>query len=268
MAQSTAAGTAIHHHESFATQFESVSGLTRWTGWLVVMAGVVVAFGLAIASGGGRAAELGMYGVIVALGIGVTVKGYGDARFLDRETRLASDQVRILEEVDDIPAFLARAPRSVFRSHIENLHTISLSRADVSQDNLIEILHSRLIARNREVELCASILITLGLIGTIIGLILMMDGMGSALATGGDSLLARIADPDTGPLRGLATAFNTTLLGAVLGGVVLRVLASVVDANTMRYTAHLAELTEVHVLPHLRATAAGREREARRAGRE
>ena len=61
-----------------------------------------------------------------------------------------------------------------------------------------------------------------------------------------------LVDPVNGPLRGLGTAFYTTLLGAVLGGVVLRVLTNIVDASVMEYTAHIAELTEVYVLPYLR----------------
>lgn len=109
-------------------------------------------------------------------------------------------------------------------------------------------------ARNRLTELFSSILVTLGLIGTIIGLVLMMDGLQAAMAGGaGEELISKLMDKDVGPLRGLGTAFYTTLMGSISGGIVLRVLTNVVDTNIMRYTAHIAELTEVFVLPHLRA---------------
>jgi len=252
---------SAHHPESFASQFEKLSGLTEWIAWAIAMVLVFGVLSIAMIANSKAAIEWGMYIAIGGLGIGLIIKGFFDARFLDRETKLASQQVAILEEVDDFDTFLDRAPISVFRSHIDNLYTISLSQPDVYQDNLIEVLHSRLMAKNRVVELFASILITLGLIGTILGLIMMMDGLSAALATpsGGDGLLDKIADPDSGPLAGLGTAFYTTLAGAIFGGVILRVLTSVIDASIMRYTAHLAELTEVHVLPYMRQLAKDRE---------
>jgi len=70
-----------------------------------------------------------------------------------------------------------------------------------------------------------------------------------------DDLLIKIADKEKGPLGGLGVAFNTTLLGSILGGVILRVLTNVVNANITRYVAHIAELTEVYVLPYMRKQA-------------
>lgn len=241
----------IHNPESFASQFEKTSGLAEWLIWFFVL--IAVCAVLSYASIRGELDD-GMYIVISLLGGGLILRGFFDARFIDREMKLASKQIKILEEVEDIEEFLDRAPLSVFRSHIDNLYTITIRHSEIRQDNLIEVLHSRLMARNRVVELFASILITLGLIGTIVGLIMMMGSLTTELQSGaGDQdLLQRLADPEKGPLRGLGTAFYTTLLGAVFGGVVLRILTSVVDASIMRYTAHLAELTEVHVLPYLR----------------
>jgi hypothetical protein len=247
--------------ESFATQFETLSGMTRWLVWLVVMTLMMAIFGLAaLNQNGDKFIEYGMYVVIGGLGIALIVKGYFDVRFLDRETHLASRQVRILESVDDFETFFQRAEKSVFRAHIDNLYTISLSQQEIVQDNLIQVLHDRLMARNRVIDLFASILVTLGLIGTIVGLILMMEGLTEVMRVQNaeEGLLNRLADSSTGPLQGLATAFYTTLLGAVLGGVMLRVLTNIVDTNVMRYTAHLAELTEVHVLPYMRKMARAR----------
>lgn len=205
--------------------------------------------------------NLGMYLVICALGIGLIFKGYRDAAFLQRETRLAHQQIKILEKVDDLETFLDQAPQSIFRNHIENLNIIASSHVEIHQDNLIEILHARLRARSQVSELFSSILITLGLIGTILGLIIMMNSLTVIMVDYGentDGLLQALANPTSGPLGGLGVAFYTTLLGAVLGGVVLRVLNNVTDANIRRYSALLAELTEVYVLPYMRSSAASR----------
>lgn len=193
---------------------------------------------------------------MVGLGMLLITKGYHDARYIDEEMTLATNQVGVLETVDDLDEFFEQTDESVFRSHIMNLRTIARSGSGLSQDNLIEILNTRLLSRNRLTELFASILVTLGLIGTIIGLVIMMNGLTEVLLNegAGPTLIPALVDAETGPLQGLGVAFITTLIGAVLGGVILRVLTNIVDASVMEYTTHIAELTEVYVLPYLRST--------------
>lgn len=77
---------------------------------------------------------------------------------------------------------------------------------------------------NHFVETLGNLLITLGLIGTVVGLTLTLTGLtGSLKALGNDQemLIASLRDS----MAGMGTAFYTTLLGAALGGVVLRVFA-------------------------------------------
>jgi flagellar motor component MotA len=245
-------------NHSNASSLEGVSGLRRWVTWLVILSAISIIVTLAFLLSGEYQGLINwaMYLVISGLGIGLIIKGFFDARFLQTQTDLASSQIRLLEQVDNFEDFLKKSRPSLFRTHIENLFTISQSHVDISQDNLIELLHTRLLARNKVVELFSSILITLGLIGTILGLILMMDGLTDVMGNSAmDENLIKNLVSEHGPLSGLGVAFFTTLLGAILGGVVLRVLTSVVDSNIMEYTAHIAELTEVHVLPYLRKSA-------------
>lgn len=246
-------------NHSNANPLESFSGLRRWTMWLVILLAIctVVAAAFLLSGEIQGLINIAMYLVIGALGIGLIIKGFFDAKFLQAQTDLASSQIRMLEQVDTFEDFLKKSQPSLFRTHIENLYTISLSHVDISQDNLIELLHTRLMARNKVVELFSSILITLGLIGTILGLILMMESLTVVMGNSSmdENLIKNLVGSD-GPLSGLGVAFFTTLLGAILGGVILRVLTNVVDSNIMEYTAHIAELTEVYVLPHLRRTAA------------
>lgn len=77
---------------------------------------------------------------------------------------------------------------------------------------------------NHFVETIGNLLITLGLIGTVVGLTLTLTGLtGSLKALGTDQelLIASLRDS----MAGMGTAFYTTLLGAALGGVILRVFA-------------------------------------------
>lgn len=78
------------------------------------------------------------------------------------------------------------------------------------------------------IEVIGNLLITLGLIGTVMGLTLTLTGLTSSLeALGHDQelLLAGLRKA----MSGMGTAFYTTLLGAVLGGVLLRVFAQITD---------------------------------------
>ncbi len=231
-------------------EVERLSARSQWLLWFAAMSIVVVLLIAFALIGFGSAiilVMLAMFGWAIA-------KSWLDVNFLHRETTRASEQVDQLLECNDIAIFLTQARRSLFRSHIGALHEIFLASSQISQDNLIEILHSRLLARNRVVDLFGSILITLGLIGTIIGLIQMMGGMEAAVSdSGGDS--AAMATGIMQSLDGMGTAFYTTLIGAIFGGVMIRILTNVVDASIMRYTAHLAELTEVNVLPAMRRMA-------------
>ncbi len=81
---------------------------------------------------------------------------------------------------------------------------------------------------SRAVELIGNLLITLGLIGTVAGLTFTLAGLTSSLdALGNDQtrLLAGLRRA----MGGMGTAFYTTLLGSVLGGVLLRVFALITE---------------------------------------
>lgn len=93
------------------------------------------------------------------------------------------------------------------------------------------LLNSELGAYQRishTVEVVGNLLITLGLIGTVMGLTLTLTGLtGSLDALGNDqeALLSGLRKA----MAGMGTAFYTTLLGAILGGVLLRVFAQITD---------------------------------------
>ena len=100
----------------------------------------------------------------------------------------------------------------------------SNTRPDVGTLTEIELATFSRISRT--VELLGNILITLGLIGTVMGLTLTLTGLtGSLEALGQDQeeLLQGLRQA----MSGMGTAFYTTLLGAILGGVLLRVFAQI-----------------------------------------
>ncbi len=76
------------------------------------------------------------------------------------------------------------------------------------------------------IEVLGNLLVTLGLIGTVMGLTLTLTGLTSSLeALGHDQelLLSGLRQA----MSGMGTAFYTTLLGAVMGGVLLRMFSQI-----------------------------------------
>jgi len=80
----------------------------------------------------------------------------------------------------------------------------------------------------RTVSLLGSLLITLGLIGTVLGLTITLTGLNGALenvTSDGMSVLIGLRDA----MSGMGLAFYTTLLGSIMGGILLRVFAYISD---------------------------------------
>ncbi len=77
---------------------------------------------------------------------------------------------------------------------------------------------------NHTIEVIGNLLITLGLIGTVMGLTMTLSGLSSSLdSLGHDQEMMLLGLRHA--MSGMGTAFYTTLLGAVLGGILLRMFA-------------------------------------------
>lgn len=99
------------------------------------------------------------------------------------------------------------------------------------QPDVEALLHAELSAYQRgshSVEVLGNMLITFGLIGTVVGLTMTLSGLTSSLdALGHDQ--ETLMNGLRQAMGGMGTAFYTTLLGAVLGGVLLRIFAQITD---------------------------------------
>lgn len=181
-------------------------------------------------------------------------RSFADVRYVSQQTLKARRQVLTLVEGGRIRTLLEQCEDSLMRDHITNLYEISKRSTEVSQDNLVVLMQSKLHARIRLTEIAGGVLVTIGLVGTIVGLISSFAGIDLVLQHVGqdrDQLLAGFTDT----LGGMGTAFYTTLLGSILGGVVMRVLNTIVVSSTDALISHIAELTEVYILPTIRTSA-------------
>ena len=195
--------------------------------------------------------------VIFGLFLVAIIRNFLDIKFIGREVATAHEQVQTLITGGSVGDFVRKAESSLLREHVTNLYEISRRNENVSQDNLIVLLQSRINSRIRLTDIAGGMLVTLGLIGTILGLIASFGGIDTVMGNlGGDK--SKMLDGFTETLGGMGTAFYTTLMGSILGGVILRALSSVVDSNADALVGQIAELSEVYILPTLRKVASKR----------
>lgn len=110
-----------------------------------------------------------------------------------------------------------------------SLRTIVNNNGELNIEALVDVEFSIYQRIAHALEIIGNLLITLGLIGTVAGLTLTLTGLTSSLdALGQDQ--AQLLSGLRGAMSGMGTAFYTTLLGAVLGGVLLRIFAHI-DEN-------------------------------------
>lgn len=118
---------------------------------------------------------------------------------------------------------------------------------------LLEMEYSQLSRRSHAIEVLGNLLITLGLIGTVMGLTFTLSGLTSsldALGTNQDMLLAGLRKA----MGGMGTAFYTTLLGAILGGVLLRIFALITENGISGLHDYITKTCMVHLSPDFKPT--------------
>jgi MotA/TolQ/ExbB proton channel family len=249
---------------SYLDAFESQRTFKTWQKWFWVFLALTLLATPLFVGGDLKTNNKIFTAAFFALQLGIFVvagvKSFYEAKAIERERQLAKVQVEDLQrvDIDNISDFLKKASKmqGVFFEHIQHLHAISTKHHQINQDGLIEVMQARLQARNRTVEVWAGILVTVGLLGTIVGLVFMLDSM-AVIMQGGPrtDLIKELFATGSGPMAGLGFAFYTTLIGAYFGGVWLRVQTSIVDEGITDLCANVAELTEVYVLPLLRREA-------------
>ena len=111
-------------------------------------------------------------------------------------------------------------------NYFESLKTVVDNNGDINIEALVEVEFAVYQRTAHALEVIGNLLITLGLVGTVVGLTLTLTGLTSSLdALGHDQ--EQLLRGLRGAMGGMGTAFYTTLLGSVLGGVLLRVFAQI-----------------------------------------
>lgn len=112
-----------------------------------------------------------------------------------------------------------------------------------------EVYTSRKSAKITVNRIAANTLVSLGLVGTVAGLIGSMSGISGILETIDTNNTDQLAAGFSETMGGLSTAFFTTLVGALLGGVLLRVLDGINTSGAQEVASEITVLTELNQDP-------------------
>jgi len=151
-----------------------------------------------------------------------------------------------------------RKKRAVNR-FFDSLRIVAASNDQPNIDALLEMEFGSHIRVSQALEILGNLLITLGLIGTVVGLTYTLSGLTSSLSALGqdtDLLLAGLRKA----MAGMGTSFYTTLLGALLGGVLLRIFALITENGISGLHEALSRTCMLYCTADLKQTA---EREVR-----
>lgn len=141
----------------------------------------------------------------------------------------------------------------------------------VSQELALKILRNQLIRRDSLVRASGSLMLTLGLIGTVLGLTQSFHGLSQALGSvtavapaGGESISQEFAPAIKGgqtvpagmrtALQGMALSLITTFVGACFGGVCIKLLTTAYANSAEILVDGIAAVTESKVVPFLAAS--------------
>lgn len=126
--------------------------------------------------------------------------------------------------------------------------------------NLITAYGAKLKGRVDNIGVVAGMLITIGLLGTVVGLIITVTGLGRVLQSSSvDFASMRAGLMQT--VSGMGTAFYTTFFGALLGGVVLKVLSAEMRKSAQILVADALRFSELFVAPQFNGKASDALRE-------
>jgi hypothetical protein len=137
-------------------------------------------------------------------------------------------------------------PDGCVSRYIQDLHTkANLSRGrPIDQGLLIDSFEAELKQGHLFGWFIADLLLSLGLLGTVIGFILMLGPI-SGLDAGDHSAIKSALAAMSG---GMAVALYTTLTG-LIGGMLLKIQGFLLDGAVDELIRRTTRLTEVHILP-------------------
>ncbi len=184
-----------------------------WAGGLSLIMGIVTRNHILA---GFRADDTGMSYVIAVLFIGGLAASFRAAMQLHTEWG-------VLSKVTETHTLPPENKKSGLTTIFNSLAASKKKGEVVNVHTAIDTYHAGHNSRVRSISIMSALLISMGLLGTIIGLIMAISGLGGMVENIGLSR-STMMDALKTTVAGMGTAFYTTFFGA-LGGLILRAVA-------------------------------------------
>lgn len=195
------------------TKIKPIVSWSIWAGGLSLVMGIVTRNHIIA---GFQADNTGMSYVITALfGAGLFVS-FLAARKLHSEW----DVLAKINETNELPKPKGKQDLAAV---FQKLQGYKEKGETVDPHTAIDTYHSKHNSRVRSVSIMAALVISMGLLGTVVGLIMSISGLGSMVENIGLSRTTMMGALKM-TVSGMGTAFYTTFFGA-MGGLILRAVA-------------------------------------------
>jgi len=217
-----------------------VSPIMTWVLWGIVVLGVFMLVTWEYFVAGFSADTSRITYLIVFFFIWGFIASLRVAYFLQGETR----GLKIMDENQRVGDANLSHVAAMFDAAL-----VRIRRGDrIDIRNLVSAYGAKIKSRTDNISVLSNMLITIGLLGTVVGLIITVTGLGMVL----NSNSADYASMKAGLNRtvsGMGTAFYTTFFGALLGGVVLKVLAAEMKKSATQLVADVLRFGELFLSP-------------------
>ena len=151
----------------------------------------------------------------------------------------------------EIVRFETRQPEGIAYEYFNKIRakSIKLDGGLVDQFMLAGALRVRLMMPIHILHYVANMLILLGLIGTVVGFVIAVAGLGDSLA-GGENL-QRVQGVLGQIVTGMGVALFTTLVGAILGGLWLQLHYQILERAIAGLVVDVVEHADIEIIPEL-----------------
>jgi len=152
-------------------------------------------------------------------------------------------QLKKLTESRD-PTHIKGSMKSVFENSLKLID----QGDEVDFSSMLSNYQNQYLNMVRSVSVVSGVLITTGLLGTVIGLIITVSGISNVLNAVGQDYEMMIRGMNK-TVEGMGSAFYTTFFGGLLGGVVLRLLSTENSRSASRLIADCEYLGACWIMP-------------------
>jgi hypothetical protein len=222
--------------------------------WMVVAVAVLAAWHYGLLQEVWRSDSTGLSLGITLVFVGTALRGSWQVLRLSRALNHVAEVEKLVQADDSAPRSridgakdAARLPDGCVTEHVRHLQIkarLGGGRVGLDQGLLLDAFEADLRSGQEFGWFVADLLLSLGLLGTVIGFILMLGPISGLDATDESAMQGALAAMS----GGMAVALYTTLAGLV-GGMLLKVQGFLLDGAVQELVGRTTRLTEVFVLP-------------------